>query len=515
MTLSRPLASLLALAAFALPLAAAPAPQYKNPILFADYSDPDVIRDGKNFYLVASTFHFSPGLPILQSQDLVHWKIITHAVKRLNMDPAYNLTGMSRYGKGIWAPALRKHNGRFYLYFPTPTEGIFMVSARKITGPWTEPVTVMAQPGLEDPCPFWDDDGQAYLIRSKTGAGPLFLHRMSPDGTKVLDDGKEIVRDPVNLKTLEGPKMYKRNGFYYIFAPFGGVSTGAQAVLRSKSIYGPYEHRTVLQQGDTAINGPHQGGYIETPDGKGWFIHFQSRGAHGRILHLEPVRWENDWPVMGEAAPGAEAGVPVAGGPIPVTLSKPSHDQPQTSDEFASSKLGLQWEWNHNPDDAHWSLTERKGFLRLHPTQADGLLLAHNTLTQQMQDENLDFTVRLDLAGMKDGTHTGLAMLEKSYSGLEVVQTGGVRQLNYLHLADTIPGPKLDGTSIELQVSVTDDTVQYAYRTGDAGAFTPLGPATPITFAWWKGSRPAVFAYSSEAASQGFVDVDWAHYTSK
>jgi len=151
---------------------------YHNPILFADYSDPDVIREGANYYLIASTFHFVPGIPILQSTDLVHWTIEGHVVKRLNMDPRYSMIGGNRYGKGVWAPAIRKHDGLFYVYFPTPSEGIFVSTAPKITGPWSTPEVVMAQAGLEDPCPFWDDDGKAYLIHSRTGAGPLILHRI-------------------------------------------------------------------------------------------------------------------------------------------------------------------------------------------------------------------------------------------------------------------------------------------------------------------------------------------------
>ena len=290
---------------------------YRNPILFADYSDPDVIRDGNNYYLISSSFEFVPAIPILQSNDLVHWTIIGHVLPRIDLDPRYDMVGGNRYGRGVWAPSLRKHNGIFYIYFPTPDEGIFMTSAAKITGPWSKPVAVIAQAGLEDPCPFWDDDGKAYLVHSKKGAGPLILHAMSPDGKMVLDDGKEIVRDQQNLPTLEGPKLYKRNGYYYIFAPFGGVGTGSQVVLRSMSIDGPYEHRVVLHQGDTRINGPHQGGYIESQDGKGWFIHFQSHGAHGRIDHLEPVRWEDDWPIMGDAPAGTTVGRPVSTWAIP------------------------------------------------------------------------------------------------------------------------------------------------------------------------------------------------------
>jgi len=487
---------------------------YRNPVLFADYSDPDVIRDGNNYYLISSTFEFVPALPILQSNDLVHWTIIGHVLPKIEIDPAYDMQGGNRYGRGVWAPALRKHNGLFYVYFPTPDEGIFVSTAAKITGPWSKPVAVIAQAGLEDPCPFWDDDGKAYLVHSKKGAGPLILHRMAPDGKSVLDDGQEIMRDPKNLPTLEGPKFYKRNGYYYIFAPFGGVSTGSQVVLRSKSIYGPYEHRVVLQQGSTKINGPHQGGYVESQDGKGWFIHFQSRGAHGRIVHLEPVRWEDDWPVMGDAPAGATAGQPVSSWPIPTHPGKDSDQRPQTSDEFGEKELGPQWEWNHNPVDSGWSLTERRGYLRLKPGFATDLLSARNTLTQMMQDESFDFTSRLDTGQMKDGDHAGIAMFEQSPSGLQVVQTNGVRSLSFFHLHDTVDGPQqLPGAVLQLRVHVEGDTATYSYSLDDGKSFQQIASPVHLTFSWWKGSRPSLFAYTTaHTAGAGYIDFDWAHY---
>jgi beta-xylosidase len=480
---------------------------FSNPILFSDYSDPDVIRDGKHYYLVSSTFSFVPGIPILDSTDLVHWKIIAHAVQRLNMSPIYDLTADSNgYGKGVWAPAIRKHNGLFYIYFPTPTEGIYVTTAARITGPWSEPVAVIREAGLEDPCPLWDDDGQAYLIHSRKGAGPLILHRMSEDGMKVLDEGKEIVRDPINLKTLEGPKLYKRNGWYYIFAPFGGVSTGSEIVLRSKSIYGPYERKVVLQQGDTNINGPHQGGWVETPEGLGWFLHFQSRGAHGRILHLEPVQWQDDWPVMGEN------GQPVTKGDVTIRDVSSSLSKPQTSDEFNSARLGQQWEWNHNPEPG-WSLTERRGFLRLHPTQAKDLMTARNTLTQQMQDETFIFTVKLDLSHMGEGVHTGIAMLDQSLSSLEIVWHEGERTLRYHSNDSEIAGPKLPANVLQLRLRVVKDEVEYLYSFDEGRHFTALGAKTKIFFSWWKGSRPALFAYdTSTEANPGYIDFDWVRY---
>ncbi len=485
---------------------------YRNPILFADYSDPDVIRDGPNYYLIASTFHFVPGIPILQSTDLVHWTILGHVVDRLDMDPRYNLTGGDRYGDGVWAPSIRKHDGLYYVYFPMPDAGIFVSTAEKITGPWSKPQAILAQAGLEDPCPFWDDDGEAYLIHSMTGAGPLILHHMSPDGKRLLDAGKIIVQDHDKLPTLEGPKLYKRNGYYYIFAPFGGVNGGAQAVLRSRQIYGPYEFRVVLAQGSTRINGPHQGGYVETPGGEGWFVHFQSDGAHGRIVHLEPVRWQNDWPVIGAVPDGATTGQPMPSGPIPGHPGSISDERPQTSDDFSSATLGPQWEWNHNPDDAHWSLSARPGHLRLLPMPADGLLSARNTLTQCMQDNAFEFTVRMDLTEMRSGVHAGLAMFEQSATGLEIVQTGTTRRLSFFHLRDRAPGPDISQAAIQLRVRVDGDMARYSYSLDDGRTFLPLGEATPIRFSWWKGSRPALFAFTTAATDPGSVDYDWVRY---
>ncbi len=506
---------------------------YRNPILFADYSDPDAIRDGSHYYLIASSFHFVPGIPILESTDLVHWTILGHVVRRLEMDPRYNMTGGNRYGMGVWAPSIRKHDGLFYVYFPTPTEGIFVSTAPQMSGPWSAPEAVMAQAGLEDPCPFWDDDGKAYLIHSKKGAGPLILHRMSADGKHLLDAGKVIVDDPRELPTLEGPKLYKRHGWYYIFAPFGGVGTGKQAVLRSRSIYGPYEHRAVLAQGSTKINGPHQGAYVETPAGEGWFLHFQSRGAHGRIVHLEPVTWKDDWPVVGKDPDDIPAGEPVPSGVVHVPAQAAAdaqtktHLRPQTSDDFGASELAPQWEWNHNPDDTRWSLTARHGFLRLIPTQAQNLLDARNTLTQCMQDNAFEFTARLDLSALKNGTHAGLAMFEQDASGIEIVQAGAqagkVWRLEYFHLHDgggvptpDVSGPLVPHAIVQLRVRVEGDTARYFFSLDDGRSFQPLGPATPIHFSWWKGSRPSLFAYTTQGAGAEFiagaVDFDWVHY---
>ena len=483
---------------------------YRNPVLWADYSDPDVMRHGDDFYLIASSFHFVPGIPILHSRDLVHWEIIGHAVERLTMSPAYDMQGGTRYAGGVWAPALRFHAGKFYIYFPTPDEGIFVTTATSMSGPWTKPKVVIAGSGLEDPCPFWDEDGKAYLVHSRLGAGPLILHRMAPEGDAVLDAGHVIVQDPKDLPTLEGPKFYKRHGWYYIFAPMGGVSGGSQAVMRSRSIDGPYEHRIVLTQGHTAINGPHQGGYVETPDGRGWFLHFQFREAHGRIVHLEPVQWKDDWPLIGEPI-DATRGQPVAEGPLPVAGAK--NVSPQTSDEFSERTLLPMWEWNHNPVDANYSLTERPGFLRLHTAFSPDLLHARNTLTECMQDDSFLFTARLDLTHLAQGDRVGVSLFDKSQSAIAVEQSDAhTRRWLFTVKGKAVPGPDVKAQIVQLRARVDGDVATYFYSVDEGQTFVPLGEPVRLVFSWWKGARPAVFAFNTESAHGGFIDVDWVRY---
>jgi beta-xylosidase len=504
-------------------LRAAEPASYRNPILHADYSDPDVIRVGDRYYMVASTFHFSPGLPLLESRDLVHWRLIGHALKRLDFHPSYDLPGPlefddatervrfdfraqinHRYSAGVWAPAIRHHGGRFYIYFATPNEGVFMVSAARAEGPWDPPVKLIDQPGLEDPCPFWDDDGNAYLVHSKVGAGPLILRRMSADGTKVLDEGKVIVEDAVRLPILEGPKLHKRNGYYYIFAPYGGVGEGPQAVLRSREIYGPYEFRTVLSKGTTNVQAPHQGGYVETPRGQGWFIHFNSTGAYGRIVHLQPVTWRDDWPAMGDG------GHPVASHPVPDVGRRYPPVFPQVEDEFDTATLGVQWEWNHNPQDTHWSLTARAGFLRLEAMRAPNLLSARNTLTQVLQSRASEITTRLSIGAMQDGQRAGLAMFGRTPSWIGVVQQEGKRHITLAAAGIETTDAVVPDDAVLLRMRVVEELVEYAYSLDEGKTFTALGPRARMFFSFWKGARPALFTFN-RTSEGGIVDFDFVH----
>lgn len=461
---------------------------YRNPILNADYSDPDVIRVGADFYLVASDFHFM-GIQVLHSRDLVNWTIIGQVFHRLPIAAKYD--EMTAYAQGTWAPSLRYRDGTFYLYVCTPRDGLFMWHTQNPAGPWSDMVTVKAVPGWEDPCPFWDDNGQAYLVHSRKGAGPLILHKMSPDGTRLLDEGVEIYRGPV----AEGPKLFRRNGWYYISLPEGGVDKGGQTILRSRELYGPYERRQVLADGS-----PHQGGIVELDDHRAWFIGFKSAAHLGRVCHLLPVRWGNDdWPVFGQD------GQAVAQLKKPALPASPLR-RPQTDDDFSgSTELSPQWQWNHNPDDSAWSLTARPGWLRLRGQPAAELKVAHNTLTQKLWGEAGSFVAKLDASKLADGQRAGFAFMSgDSFGWIGVVRSG--KELRVM--TQDAPGPLVTSGEVWLRGTYRGNSGRLAVSL-DGKTYQELGAAVALAFAKWKGARVSLFCYGP---GDGFVDIDDVGY---
>ena len=386
--------------------------KYKNPIIFADYSDPDLVRVDDDFYMVASSFNCMPGIPVLHSKNLVNWEIIGHVYERL----PFEKFDKPVHGQGSWAPAIRYHNGLFYVYFCTPHEGLFVATAKDPAGPW-ELEHVVEVELWEDPCPIWDDDGNAYLVRSKLRADILYLHKMSPDGKKILDNGTIIFHNVETQPIIEGPKFLKKDGYYYILAPAGSVPMGWQTVLRSKNIYGPYEDKIVLHQGSTDINGPHQGGLVELQSGEWWFAHFQDRDVYGRIVHLQPVEWKDDWPLMGEDINNDGIGEPV------MEWTKPDFDRsypiiiPQTSDEFESDELGLQWQWHANPKKEWYSLSENSGILRLYSvknfSQNGNLWLVPNLLLQKFPAPSFTVTTKISFHPNRINGKSGLLIISE------------------------------------------------------------------------------------------------------
>lgn len=472
---------------------------YKNPVLNADYSDPDVIRVGSDFYMVCSDFHFM-GIPVLHSKDLVNWTIVGQVYNELKIHSRYD--EMEGYAKGSWAPAIKYHAGRFYVYFCTPDEGLYMSSAEQPEGPWTPLYEVRRVEGWEDPCPFWDDDGNAYLGHSTVGAGPIVIHKMSADGKQLLDEGVIVYIG----KIAEGTKIYKKNGYYYLVIPEGGVEKGWQAVLRSRSIYGPYERRVVLETGKTNVNGPHQGGLVELESGETWFMHFQSAGALGRVCHLQPVSWVEGWPVMGiNGEPVEICKKPQVGKVHPATL-------PQASDEFDTPKLGYQWQWNHNPVADKWSLAQRPGYLSLTAMQAENIINAKNTITQKLMGNNGTITVKLDTTLAEPGQRAGLCFI----GGREENWIGAVYEGELCHIQAVTAGTSYHGPCNEpgevwfkTVIDMSGETLFYFSLNGCD--YYQLGGACILKEGFWKGARLGLFSYNTMDAG-GRADFDYFRY---
>jgi len=499
---------------------------FKNPVLNADYSDPDAVRVGDDFYLVSSSFDAVPGLPILHSKDLVNWTIIGHALKR---QPPFQHFAKTQHGNGVWAPSIRFHNGEFYIYYPDPDFGIYVTKAKNAAGPWSAPVLVEAGRGLIDPCPLWDEDGKVYLAHAYAGSRAgiksiIVVKKMNAAGEKTIDEGK-LVYDGHELDpTIEGPKFYKRNGFYYIFAPGGGVSTGWQTVLRSKNIYGPYERKVVMDQGKSPVNGPHQGAWVNTPSGEDWFLHFQDKGAYGRVVHLQPMKWINNWPVIGLDPDGDGIGEPVLIHKKPsITKSSPIAT-PVESDEFTSPNLGLQWQWQANPV-ATWSfLNPAKGVLRLFsakmPDSAKNLWDVPNLLLQKFPAERFKVTTKLIFTSNPklENEKAGLMIAGLSYTNLAVKSKKDGLYLVYSVCKNADKGKsedektivKLSSTTIYLRVSVTEGAkCQYSYSV-DGNAFTTISDIFEAEPGKWIGAKIGLFCVREQQTNDsGYADFDF------
>ena len=518
---------------------------YKNPILHADYSDPDAIRVGDDFYMTSSSFNQVPGLPILHSKDLVNWEIIGNVFLQ---QPPYARYDSVVHGGGVWAPAMRFHKGEFYIYYPDPDHGIWMVKATNPAGAWSEPLLVKKSLGWIDPCPFWDEDGNAYLINGMAGSrsgikSTLILNRMSEDGTKLLDNGVIVFDGHDKNPTVEGPKMYKRNGYYYILAPAGGVGTGWQLALRSKNIYGPYEEKVVLEQSTSTTNGPHQGAWVDTQTGESWFIHFQDKDAYGRIVHLEPMKWVNDWPFIGEDKDKNGIGEPV------MSYKKPNVGKifpiqtPQESDEFNSNQLGLQWQWAAN-SKSNWAFPAGSayGFLRLFNVPVrDGipnLWTVPNLLTQKFPAPNFSAITKFSFTARTENEEAGLIIMGIDYSYLSLKKTA-TGLVVYQAICKNAEGGKPETRSAEEKI--TSNTVYFkvkvdnvlpelpdskpfgtaensawgnarctfSYST-DGKTFKQIGESFAAKKGKWIGAKVGIFALrKGKTYETGYADFDW------
>jgi len=503
---------------------------YKNPVIDADYSDPDAIRVGDKFYMIASSFDAVPGLPILESTDLVNWKLIGHALKR---QPPFEHFSKTQHGNGVWAPAIRHHNNEFYIYYPDPDFGIYLTKAKNITGPWTDPILVEAGKGLIDPCPLWDNDGKVYLVHAYAGSRAgikslIVVKEMNKAGDKTITEGRIVFDGHEQDPTLEGPKFYKRNGYYYIFAPAGGVSTGWQLVLRSKNVFGPYERKVVMDQGNSPINGPHQGAWVNTPNGEDWFLHFQDKDAYGRVVHLQPMKWIKDWPVIGLYKDGDGVGEPVLTHKKPTVIKPSTIFTPAESDEFNGDKLGLQWQWQANPL-ATWSfLNPSKGSLRLYtvktPDSAKNLWEVPNILMQKFPTEEFTVTTKLDFTTNPklDNEKAGLTIYGLSYAYLALKSKKDGLYLVYSVCKNADKGKaevektllKLDSKEMYLRVKVSKGgKCQFSYSK-DGNTFTDIEDVFEASPGKWIGAKIGLFATREQQTNDsGFADFDWFRIT--
>lgn len=509
---------------------------YRNPVLHADYSDPDVCAVGEDYFLTASSFNCTPGLPILHSKDLVNWKIVNYALKKVEPVEYYN---EARHGKGVWAPSIRFHGGVFYIYWGDPDFGIFMVKTRDPYGEWDKPVLVKAGKGMIDPCPLWDDDGRVYLAHAWAGSRAKFnsvltVCEMNKEGTAVISDPVLVFdgNDGVN-HTIEGAKFYKRNGFYYLFAPAGGVVSGWQLVMRSKDVYGPYEARIVMAQGKTDINGPHQGGWVDTPAGESWFLHFQDKGAYGRVLHLNPMKWVNDWPVIGVDKDGDGCGDPVSRYRKPKTDKTYPIETPVESDEFDTRKLGLQWEWHANYQDV-FGFTTNMGYARIYGHELSphfkNFWEVPNLLMQKFPAEEFTATAKLKVSAKDDGQLSGLIIMGWDYSWIGVekqgekfllkqavckdAEQGNLEQVSTLAVLE--PSRKFEAGLFpnyerEIYIRVHVDKGAYcrfSYSL-DGKKFTEAGTLFKARQGKWIGAKVGMFSVTPHGKERGWLDVDW------
>ena len=512
--------------------------QYKNPVLYADYSDPDVIRTGDDYWMTASSFNCVPGLPILHSTDLVNWEIVNYALPRMY---AGNDFDTPRHGDGVWAPAIRFHDGWYYIYWGDPDRGIYMVQTQDPRGTWSEPHLVQAAEGIIDTCPLWDDDGRAYLVHGWAGSraglkSVLSVVEMSPDGRSTIGEEVLVIDGHAEHETIEGPKFYKRNGFYYIFAPAGGVKPGWQVVMRSKSPWGPYECRTVLHQGNTDTPGPHQGGWVEDVAGDAWFLHFVDMYAYGRVVHLQPMQWlADDWCTMGIDTNGDGIGEPVAQYRKPASAAPSAIRVPADSDEFFDRKLGLQWQWHANPQTGWYFNNPTDGTIRLyckaHGEAWKNLSDNGNLLLQKVNAPDYTVTAAMQFHPSYEGDRAGLILMGHDYAtiGLRYVDGKVILEQNYC--PDAMKKGTAERQLATKEIASTGDAVtvwlrcrieKQAYANGtprmicryayslDGKKFHDFGEACDGREGHWIGAKAGFYTDATIRRNDGgWADFDW------
>lgn len=513
---------------------------YTNPVIDADYSDPDVCVVGDDYYMTASSFNCIPGLPILHSKDLVNWEIIGYALKKLEPEEIFNKPS---HGNGVWAPCIRHHNGEFYIYWGDPDHGVFMVKTKDPAGEWEAPVCVIPGAGMIDTTPLWDEDGRCYLANGWANsrsrfASVLTVRELNAEGTKAIGEPVIVFDGNGNAnRTVEGPKFYKRDGWYWIMCPAGGVPTGFQLAMRSKSPFGPYESKVVLAQGKTSVNGPHQGGWVHTSQGEDWFLHFQDKECYGRVVHLQPVTWKDNWPVMGIDKDGDYCGDPVLKFRKPKTAAPVVITNPVESDEFNAPKLGLQWQWHANYDQK-FGMPTAFGTYRIYTHKVSdnfvNLWEVPNLLLQKTPTDNFTATAKIRFTSKDQNQLGGIIMMGLDYSALVVKRVGDDFQLQQITCHGADKGKKEDvkvlatlkptakdkidyqpaiHEDIYLRMIVNNGKCRFAYSK-NGKKYEAVGEEFKMREGKWIGAKIGFVAIEPAGkANRGWVDADWFRVT--
>ena len=512
--------------------------RYTNPVIPQDYSDPDVCRVGSDFWMTASSFACSPGLPVLHSTDLVHWELVNYALQRLDYGGRPCVPG---HGDGVWAPSIRFHGGEYYIYWGDPDYGIYMVKSADPEGQWSVPKLVKPGRGLIDPCPLWDDSGHCYLVhgwaRSRCGFNSILcISELSPDGADTV--GSDVIVYDGNTDgnyTVEGPKLYKRDGWYWIFAPAGGVANGWQLAMRAQSIYGPYEVRTVMDEGKSGINGPHQGAWVESGDGEDWFLNFRDLGPFGRVVYLNPMKWSVEgWPAIGSDEDGDGCGEPVADFTAP---SLPEFNASlESSDEFNSPETGLQWQWSLDRGSQQYGFPGSEGFFRLlsfNAAPGSNLWSVPNMLLQKVAAGGFVATAKVSFDSTIEGERCGLTVFGLDYSALCIENAGdgfgislvtcekadkggaekrvalakaGSKEFRKGSFSRTVCGP------VWLRVKIgADASVKYSYSI-DGVKFKDAGRDVVAKEGKWVGARVGFFCENFAESGKGWMDIDYIRF---
>lgn len=513
---------------------------YTNPVIDADYSDPDVCVVGDDYYMTASSFNCIPGLPILHSKDLVNWEIIGYALKKLEPEEIFNKPS---HGNGVWAPCIRHHNGEFYIYWGDPDHGVFMVKTKDPAGEWEAPVCVIPGAGMIDTTPLWDEDGRCYLANGWANsrsrfASVLTVRELNAEGTKAIGNPVIVFDGNGNAnRTVEGPKFYKRDGWYWIMCPAGGVPTGFQLAMRSKSPYGPYESKVVLAQGKTNVNGPHQGAWVHTSQGEDWFLHFQDKECYGRVMHLQPVTWKDNWPVMGIDKDGDYCGDPVLKFRKPKTAAPVVITNPVESDEFNAPKLGLQWQWHANYDQK-FGMPTAFGTYRIYTHKVSdnfvNLWEVPNLLLQKTPTDNFTATAKIRFTSKDQNQLGGIIMMGLDYSALVVKRVGDEFQLQQITCHGADKGKKEDvkvlatlkptakdkidyqpaiHEDIYLRMIVNNGKCRFAYSK-NGKKYEAVGEEFKMREGKWIGAKIGFVAIEPAGkANRGWIDADWFRVT--